>query len=87
MKPVQSNFKLLFFKVSSCSNCKRQEELLNKYSIPYIPCELFKNRELARRYGITDVPAIVVVDNESNPIIQYNFLLNIQQIEKIKNIL
>lgn len=81
------NSKLLFFKVSSCSVCKRQEELLKLYNIPYIPCELFKNRELARKYAVTDVPSLVIVDSQNNFITKYDFLLNRKYAEEILNIL
>lgn len=64
----------------------KQEELLEKYSVSYIPCELFENRELARRYGVTDTPTIVIVDDNNNQIKKYNFLLNKYQIEYIKKI-
>lgn len=79
--------KVLLFKISSCSTCMKQEELLEKYSVPYIPCELFENRELARKYKVTDTPTTVLLDNGNNCVAKYNFLLNKYQIEHIKNIL
>ena len=75
--------KLLLFKNSSCSTCQRQEELLKKHGVQYVPLELFKNRELARRYGVTDVPTTLLVDNDNNVVKRYNFPLNSKQIENI----
>ena len=79
--------KLLLFKISSCGTCIKQEELLNKYSIKYISCELFENRELARRYNVTDTPTLVLIDNNNDMIKKYDYLINKQQLEKISNIL
>lgn len=79
--------RILLFKVSSCSHCQRQEMLLKQSGINYIPCELFKNRELARKYGVTDVPTTVVVDNNNNVLFKYNFTLNQNDLEKLTLIL
>lgn len=79
--------KVLLFRISSCHTCQRQEEIFKQNSLNYIPCELFKNRELARRYTVTDVPTTVIVDNDNNLIKKYNFLLNQKQIENIKKFL
>lgn len=65
----------------------KQEELLEKYSVPYIPCELFENRELARRYNVTDTPTTVLLDNENNCVLKYNFLLNKGHLEYLRKIL
>ena len=78
---------LLFFKISGCNQCKQQEKILDTNKIPYIPCELFKNRQLARTYGVTDVPTIVIIDENKRLIYSYNFLLNYNIVEKIKKIL
>ena len=75
--------KLLLFKNSSCKTCQRQEELLKQHGVQYVPLELFKNRDLARRYGVTDVPTTLLVDNDNNVVKRYNFPLNSKQIENI----
>lgn len=75
--------KLLLFKNSSCNTCQRQEELLKQHGVKYVPLELFKNRDLARRYGVTDVPTSLLVDNDNNVVKRYNFPLNSKQIENI----
>lgn len=75
--------KLLLFKNSSCKTCQRQEELLKQHGVQYVPLELFKNRDLARRYGVTDVPTSLLVDNDNNVFKKYNFPLNSKQIENI----
>lgn len=75
--------KLLLFKNSSCITCQRQEELLKQHNVQYVPLELFKNRDLARRYGVTDVPTSLLVDNDNNVVKRYNFPLNSKQIENI----
>lgn len=79
--------RILLFKVSSCSHCQRQEMLFKQSGINYIPCELFKNRELARKYGVTDVPTTVVVDNNNNVLFKYNFTLNQNDLEKLTSTL
>ena len=75
--------KLLLFKNSSCKTCQRQEELLKQHGVQYVPLELFKNRDLARRYGVTDVPTSLLVDDDNNVVKRYNFPLNSKQIENI----
>jgi len=79
--------KILLFKVSTCSQCQKQEALLQKYGINYIPCELFKNRQLARRYNVTDVPTTLLIDYNNDVILRYNTTMYYSQLENLKNIL
>lgn len=83
-----SAYKVLLFKVSSCNQCKKQEVILKNNGIDYVPCELFKNRQLARMYGVVDVPTIVIINSNNNDmVLRYNFILNVEQISKLKSLL
>ena len=75
--------KILLFKISSCHQCQEQEKIYNEHGIAYIPCELFKNRQLARLYGVTDVPATVIVDDNNFMLRKYNTLLSGQNLKKL----
>lgn len=81
--------KLLLFKISSCEQCKNQERVYKEHSINYIPCELFKNRDLARRYGVTDVPCSVIIEEfENNAVEKFaRQVTDKRTLEKIKSMI
>lgn len=83
-----SAYKVLLFKVSSCNQCKRQEAILKSSGIDYVPCELFKNRQLARMYGVVDVPTIIIIDSDNNNLVlKYEIEINANIIGKLKSLL
>ena len=75
--------KILLFKISSCHQCQQQEQVYKEHGIAYIPCELFKNRQLARLYGVTDAPTTVIVDDNNIMLHKYSMLLSGRNLEKI----
>lgn len=77
--------KVLLFKVSTCERCRLQENIFKSINLEYVPCELFKNRELARKYKVSDVPTTIIVDSENNLIRKYDYSIMIQQAKKIKS--
>lgn len=79
------NAKILLFKVSSCKQCQLQEKYFKNNNLPYIPCELFKNRQLAKKYNVTDTPTTIIVDSDNEMLMKFDFFLNIENIKKIKN--
>lgn len=52
------------FTTKTCPNCKLVKEYLK--NVPYVTIDAEENMELARRYGVMQVPTLVVVNGDSH---------------------
>jgi len=70
----------------TCDYCRRQEELLKKEKllIPVQIIDLDKDNEIADKYNVLNLPALILVDEENNEIKRW---IGITQPEKINSFL
>ena len=63
------------FTTKTCPNCRLAKEFLK--GIPYVMIDAEENMELAARYGVMQVPSLVVVDGG-----EYHKYVNASNIKK-----
>ena len=56
----------VLFTTKTCPNCKVAAALLEKAGIPFEKLLVEENRELAKDYGLKQVPALVIKDESGN---------------------
>ncbi|MBE6593009.1 MAG: ribonucleoside triphosphate reductase [Ruminococcaceae bacterium] len=57
--------KILLFATTTCPNCKMAEKFLGEAGVPFEKIYADKEPELAKQYGITAAPTLVVVKGDS----------------------
>ena len=76
--------KILYFTASWCGPCKSLAPRMEKLSgqISYKKIDVDQNREMSAKYGIRNVPCLVLVDGNGN---ELNRMVGVQPDETILN--
>tara|TARA_Y100000114_G_scaffold127857_1_gene124684 strand:- start:427 stop:675 length:249 start_codon:yes stop_codon:yes gene_type:complete len=76
--------KILYFTASWCGPCKALAPRMEKLSgqISYKKIDVDQNREMSAKYGIRNVPCLVLVDGNGN---ELNRMVGVQPDETILN--
>ena len=76
--------KILYFTASWCGPCKALVPRMEKLSgqINYSKIDVDQNREMSTKYGIRNVPCLVLVDGNGN---ELNRMVGVQPDETILN--
>lgn len=67
-RPMEGG-RMLLFTTSTCPNCRTAKELLQKANIPYTTILAEEQPDLTRKYGIVQVPAMVVAGEDGEKLI------------------
>lgn len=61
---------LLKFYASWCGPCKMLTKMMEDMEFPYdvVPVDIDENMELAVKYGVRGVPALILVDEKGDPL-------------------
>lgn len=61
---------LLKFYATWCGPCKMLTKMMEDMEFPYdvVPVDIDENMELAVKYGVRGVPALILVDEKGDPI-------------------
>lgn len=61
---------LLKFHATWCGPCKMLSKTMEDIEFPYdvVPVDIDENMELAIKYGVRGVPALILIDEEGEPV-------------------
>jgi thioredoxin 1 len=74
---------LLKFYATWCGPCKMLSKTMEDIQFPYevIPVDIDENMELAVKYSVRGVPALILIDEEGNPVTSSVGLLSKKDLE------
>ena len=74
---------LLKFYATWCGPCKMLSKTMEDIKFPYevIPVDIDENMDLAIKYGVRGVPALILINEEGNPITSSVGLLSKKDLE------
>jgi len=77
--------KILYFSAAWCGPCKTLGPIIGGSGVPYEKIDVDNNQELSMKYGIRNIPTLVLIDKSGNELNRSIGILQKEQIIEFYN--